>query len=164
MDRSVLPLSIKVKLHLIITYDAVHISRPKVCCRACKLSGVLAVMHANHRDCRLGCCVTCELGHLCLILTHWKVCLCFSASFVNGRSIKRVCCFFFSIVIPKGNGFSHSRDLQGCMGLVSFDRSHSTYLCCVLLVQQRLHEESARFISITVKLHMPNVVLGYRAQ
>ncbi len=133
-------------------------------CRACKLSGVLAVVHVYHRDCSLGSCVTCELSHLCLILTHWKVCLCFSASLVNGSSVKCVCCFFFSIVITKGNGFSHSRNLQGCMGLVSFDRSHSTKSCCVLLVQQHSHEESACFNSGTVKLHKPNIVLGYRAQ
>jgi len=133
-------------------------------CRAYKQTGVQAALHTSHSDCSLGSCVTCELSDLCLILTHWKVCLCFSASLVNGSSIKRVCCFFFSIVITKGNGFSHSRNLQGRMGLVSFDRSHSTKSCCVLLVQQHLHREIACFKLSTVKLRKPNIVLGYRAQ
>ena len=124
----------------------------------------MAVVHISHWDCSLNACVTCELSHLCLILTHWKVCLCFSASLIDGSSIKCVCCLFFCIVITKRNGFSHSRNLQGCMGLVSFDRSHSTKSCCMLLVQQHSHEESACFKSSTTKLHKPDIVLGYRAQ
>lgn len=134
-------------------------------CRACKWTGIQAAVHANHGDCSLRSCVsTCELGHLCLILTHWKVCLCFSAPLVDGSSVKCVCCLFFCIVITKGNGFTHSRNLQGCMGLVSFDRSHLTKSCCVLLVHQHSHEESACFNSSPTKLHKPNIVLGYRAQ
>jgi hypothetical protein len=156
--------SSRVKLHLVSIYHSMHTRRLNIHCRACKLSHVLAAVHASHRDCSLGSCVTCELSHLCLILAHWKVCLCCSASLVDGSSIKCVCCFFFSIVITKGNGFSHSRNLQGCKGLVSFDRSHSTNACCMLPVQQHSHEESACFKSSTVNLHKPNVVLGYRAQ
>lgn len=122
------------------------------------------MVHVNHRDCSLETCVTCELSHLCLILGHWKVCLCCSASLVDGSSVKCVCCFFFSIVITKGNGFPHSRNLQTHKGLVSFDISQSTKSCCMLLVQQHSHEESACFNSSSVKLHKPNNALGYRAQ